>query len=215
MEAPDEIRRIVERYMLNPGESITGIRVGTAGALVSARGAEWMVRPMTQARNFVKSEGYTLYDIGPAETDVRGSSHGVAVTPDGSTYHLNDREDFRGFYQAVRAVLTPLELAGLLAFYQSDLPGESVIAAPEDLGWLFPDGSGEDLPVLPRPEVEERGDGGMTLLFSTLALSQDPPNYVYRVNLNEWRVDADGEGRLEWSSRPVARGVDSPRYAPR
>jgi hypothetical protein len=63
-------------------------------------------------------------------------------------------------------------------------------------------------------EASSTADGELTLDFCTYDLRPEPPDDVFRIGLHRWRVKTDPGGRLSWSSRPIAQGLNSPRYSP-
>jgi hypothetical protein len=200
-----DARLVIERYFLEPGEAVGKIKVlGGEYAIVGAGSSEWVVRAMTKAQAFTKSEGYALYAVAPF-----GAYHtrekGVAVLPDESTFRLDDERDFLAFYARAHGLLDPVELAALLSFYQSkaDRP-EGVIVQQEDLAEVI---SASDLASLPGPLLPEaqRGEHGeLTLSFCTQAMRRDRG---FRIDVYRWQVHADARAKLTWSTTALARGL--------
>jgi|GEM_PF-2266697 hypothetical protein len=214
--AEDDVRRIITHYFLVSGEAITGVEQGRAALIVSAGARSWTARVIERGRNFQRSAGYTLYRITPElVSDPPTGGDGFAVLPGGHTFHLNDQAGFQAFYASARTLLQPLELACLLAWYQSPTSaGEAVIAETAELDGLLTPAQVAALPHLTSLLIDRQADGGLVLLFCTYSVSAEPPDYLYRVDLYRWRVEADASGELTWVSWPLARRLDSPRYTP-
>ena len=212
--AEDHVQRIITRYFLLSGELITGVEQGRAALIVSAGARSWTARAIERGRNFQRSAGYTLYRLTPElVSDPPTGGDGFAILPDERMFHLNDQAEFLAFYASTRTLLQPLELACLLAWYQSPTPGgEAVIADIAELDGLLAPAQVAALPHLTSLLINRQADGGLELLFCTFCLGAEPPDYLYRVDLYRWRVEASAGGELAWVSWPLARRLESPRY---
>lgn len=216
MDIKNQAKHIVERYMLEPGQRITDVIVGQAAVKVSTKYRWWLVRPIEEGADLVKSQGYKLYDVqSSVRTFPRSRSHGVAILDEGEMFLLDDEEGFRSFFRQAHALLEPLELATLLAHYQSQAEGnEKVIVQLQDLTGLITEEQISSIVEFTLPDVTTHEDGSMAIHFSTFYLAPAPPDYVIRVNLNRWLVNAGADGELDWTVRDIARNLESPRYAP-
>lgn len=216
MDIKNQAKHIVERFMLQPGQRITNVTVGRAGVKVSTKYRWWLVRPVEEGANLVKSQGYKLYDVeSSVRTFPRSRSHSVAILDEGEMFLLDDEEGFRSFFRQVHSLLEPLELATLLAHYQSQAEGnEKVIVQLQDLKGLITEEQISNIAGFTLPDVTSHRNGSMTIHFSTFYLAPAPPDYVIRVSLNRWLVNAGAEGELDWTVRDIARNLESPRYAP-
>jgi hypothetical protein len=209
----DAVRALICAHLAGEDDKFS-VEGGRAGTIVRAGAREWIVRAIEEGRNFQRSPGYVLYDVAPAMAlDPPAKTDGVAALGD-EMYHLNESSGLKAFWERTKGKITPAELASLLAWYQSDAPGrETVVANAEDIvGLLFPE-QRERLELTVSPEVIERaGEGEMA--FSTVFLSRDTADGLFRANFNGWSVRWDAVGGLNWSYRPVARGLLGPRYMP-
>lgn len=209
-------QRIVEGCLLQPGESISKIR-RLGNALIVESSEWWRVETIASWRNFRKSSFYELYETGLyIFADPPPPPGGVALLQTGEMFCLNHRDEFQTFFQRGANLLTPLEIAGLLARYQGDsaLPGvrHTLLMDPKDLNNLLSDKQIEGLvDVLPFQATQD-SQGGLVMDFCTFFLKPEPPNFVYRIGLDSWHLIANARGYVEWSVKPIARGLDSPRY---
>src|SRR5689334_21183622 len=116
---PKEIAvRIAERYLLSPDETIVGVtEYEESGVEVEAAYRHWCVSPLRQINRVPLSSGYRLYGI---DDRLEGAGDGaVAVLPDDRMFRIDDAAEIRAFYAAAHHLLTPIELAALLASFQS------------------------------------------------------------------------------------------------
>lgn len=213
-EATEQLRAAVARYALPPGIPLTGWRVGAAGVRITTPAEILIARPVTGGPHFLCDLGYRLYDVEPAGADPAGRSVGIALLPDGLSYHLNDAAGFRAFYAALQDRLSGAEVAGLLAWYQSGAPGaERLVISEEDVADTLGPLDRLTYSALFRAPVWETASGARALAFTTFFLSRDAPDRIYQGNLNAWTAEAGEMSRLTWASRPLARGLPSPRYS--
>jgi hypothetical protein len=195
---------MVERYYLRPGRTIREVKMLEEEALVISEPDAWAVGALTRARNFTKSDGYNLYAVEKFGLPPEVPEKGVAVLPDGSMFHLNDEHELRAFYAQAHGLLDPIELANLLAFFQSKSNArETVIASQEHLAHI----SERDLASLSGPLLPEttRGEHGeLTLSFCTKCVRRARGVFI---DLNRWRARADAQARLTWSVKTLAQGL--------
>lgn len=210
-------RQIVERYYLEPGETVVRVSPRGPAVIVATDRWQWRVGLFDGWPEVVKSDGYALYEV-RRHIAVRPPPRpdGVALLPDGRMFHLRADDEFRAFFRRVRELICPLELAALLSRYQGKGPHlerhQNLIVRQEDLTSL-----------LPVDRIETIADftvfhsvtnkGVWRLDFCTCFIAQEPPDNIYRVGLNRWHVVAGIQGELQWAVRLLARGLDSPRYA--
>src|SRR4249919_2204870 len=121
-----EVRQAIAHYAPGLSGPIT-VTPGPRGALVSAGGEAWLVREIERGRNFERGPGYRLYEIESAVNGALERVAAVAILPDKRSFLLTTPEGMRAFYGAVHRVVSPTELASLLAWYQSTAEGEESI----------------------------------------------------------------------------------------
>ncbi|MCJ7625190.1 MAG: hypothetical protein MUO76_16965 [Anaerolineaceae bacterium] len=206
-------QNMIERYFLRPGQVITEVsRLGEA-VVVSAGRLGWLVESVGDI-NSARPCGYELYEVRiNLAADPPPPAHGVAVLPDGEMFHLNDESELRAFFRKVYRTILPLELAGLLTRYQAGDNPQKEILQRDTLSWWLADDQIEAIDEFTLPLTIRKDNGGLTLDFCALTIDQELPNGMPIIGLNRWCVEVYGEGRLEWSFRPIAGKLDTRIYS--
>ena len=144
-----------------------------------------------------------------------GGPRGAAVVagPEGPrVLDLGRPGDIATLAGRLSADLGVLGLATILARYAAGPPLHNVIARPGDLHGLLEPAVVAALGV--PPLASQATGAGDEIRFATYFVRPEPPDDVFRVGLDLWRVVRDGEGGLEWATEPLARLLESPRYSP-
>lgn len=212
-------RSIIEKYFLEPNEIIIEARQQNDTVIVSSGDWQWWIESAGRWPDFVKSDKYQIFEVRPALfIDPPPRPDGVAVLPDGRMFCLGKDNEFRMFFQQLKDVINPLELAGLLANYQGKGPhfesAQNLIIRENDLSGLLEDKQIEAIPDLVMFRSTRSTDSALILDFCTFYISREPPDFIFMIGLNRWHVEADDQGRLEWSVSPIACGLRSSRYSP-
>ena len=202
-------QKVIEVYFLRPGQVITEVtRLGEA-VQISAGRSGWLVETVGDI-NSIRPWGYELYEVRlNLAADPPPPADGVAVLPDGEMFHLNDESELRAFFRNVYRTTLPLELTGLLTRYQAGDDPQKEILQRDTLSWWLADDQIEAIDEFTLPMIIRNDNGGLTLDFCTLTVTQELPNGMPIIGVNRWCVEVYAEGRLEWSFRPIAGGLDS------
>jgi hypothetical protein len=208
-------RRILERYFLEPDEAVREISDFGQVAIFDTNSVPWRIDRVEDIGSTKPNPAYTLYHVAiNMSAEPPPPPDGIAVLPDGTFFHLNEVLEFRAFWLRVRERVEPVELAVLLVHYLSESPrNQNPVLKREDLSWLIDEHQIESIAdfTLPQSRIDDKGS--LTLDFCTFYIEQVPPNFVHRVGLNRWHVEADTEGYLDWTIQPIAGGLSSPRYS--
>lgn len=212
-------RSIIEKYFLKPNEIIIEVRQQNDTVIVSSGDWQWRIESAERWPDFIKSDKYQIFEVRPALfIDPPPRADGVAVLHDGRMFCLGKDNEFSMFFQQMKDVINPLELAGLLANYQGKGPhlesAQNLIIRENDLSGLLEDKQIAAIPDFVLFQSTKSTDGALMLDFCTFYIAQEPPDCTFKVGLNRWNVEADGQGRLAWSIWPIARSLRSSRYSP-
>jgi len=58
------------------------------------------------------------------------------------------------------------------------------------------------------PDIQVREDGSMSIVFYSYFIEAPDIDEPYVVGINEWHLDADAEGHLQWTTTPIARELE-------
>jgi len=105
-------------------------------------------------------------------------------------------------------------VAELVARYARSGPFDILVRVESDVGDALDRSVARELGLGP-PESHTAADGGRSVSFHTFHLRPEPPDQVIRAGVDAWIVTMSPEGDVEWAVRPVARRLESPRYAVR
>ncbi len=193
MTFEEDAKKVVAR--LAPGTEITDVKVGTQAVIVSTPARRWVIRDVTEGVG--DNLSFRLYNAsGPEVIDPPAKPDGVAMTEDGSLFHLNEAGDFHRFWRSVREDLSALDLAGLLSTYQSEAPAhETIVMGASDI-----EAESTSRHSIP-PHIANAGPLMMT--FVTQYFVEEPPEYEERRHLVEWSVREDDDGGLDWFWSPL------------
>lgn len=212
--------KVIDRYFLRSDEAIIQASQRGGAVIVASDQRRWQVELFAGDRHLRPGDRFEIVEVRPfIFADPPPRLHGVALLPDGSMFHLNDNGEFKAFWACVHPLLQPLELAALLARYQGKGPSfeqhQNLIVALDDLVGLLEPQQAKAVPELIGVQSSTTAEGVSAVEFCTFYIAQEPADNVFRVGLNRWRVETGAHGQLDWTSGPIARGLDSPRYSPR
>ena len=212
MKNQELARQIIQDHLLQADESIQGVVERGEAVLVTSEQRQWRFEEMEALPAVSQLGSFPLYEVRPHILgDPPPSPNGFSITPDGQILHLNQKSDFRRFYEQHADELTPIELAALVTRYHSDEPyHQNLILQVSDLdSWMEP-AQIEALEGLhPLADQQE-----LPLDFCAFFIRKSPKDRIFRIGIDRWWIETDTEGNLIWTQQPLARELDSPRYSP-
>jgi hypothetical protein len=211
-------QRIIARYFLPLGKEITQIEQHGEATMVSSNNQQWRVETWNNWYHSTKSKGYNLYNISQVIlVDSQVRPHGVALLPDSSLYYLNNDSEFRAFFKQVFKFIEPIELATLLTRYQGKeacvKKHQNLILSKKDLFDHLKEEQISAIPEFTQFQVSKSAYDTLTLDFCSFFINRKPPDNIFRIGINRWRLEGDSQGNLKWSVRTVANELDSLFYS--
>jgi hypothetical protein len=159
---------------------------------------------------------WEVFERAPSDAPRRPRGFGRAA---GSWLDLTSAAEFATFFKQAGRKTPPDLLARLVTRYQGheqgiDLPQNTLVTLADLRGALEPEVAAS-LDGFTELRHETHPDESGKMAFCSFYIARDEFDGVFRVGVNRWDVSWNRAGEVTVRVRPIARGLDSPRYRPR